>query len=73
MNVFKAISTWTISVVRYSAAFLRWLLDEIDKRMHNEFYPKSNVNPLCISRREGGTGFIGVQDIVETEILWFRN
>ena len=41
--------------------------------MHNEFYPKSNVNPLCLSRSEGGTGFNGVQDIVETEILRFRN
>ena len=63
-------------MVRYSAAFLRWLklqLEEIDKRMHNEFYPKSNVNPLCLSRSEGGTGFNGVQDIVETEILRFRN
>ena len=59
--------------MRYSAAFLRWLLEEIDKRMPNEFYSKCNVNPLCISRREGGTGFIGVEDIEETEILWFRN
>ena len=52
--------------MRYSAAFLRWLLEEIDKRMPNEFYSKCNVNPFCISRREGGTGFIGVEDIVET-------
>ena len=37
-NVFKAINTWTISVVRYSAAFLRWSrfqLEEIDRRTKN--------------------------------------
>ena len=52
-NVFKAINTWAVSVVRYSAAFLGWSklqLEEIDRRtrklltMHNGFHPKSNVN-----------------------------
>ena len=34
-NVFKAINTWAVSVVRYSAAFLGWSrlqLEEIDRR-----------------------------------------
>ena len=52
-NVFKAINTWTLSVVRYSAAFLVWSkvqLEETDRRMrklltmHNGFHPKSNVD-----------------------------
>ena len=49
VNVFKAINTWAVTVVRYSAAFLRWSrlqLEEIDRRtrklltMHNRFHPK---------------------------------
>ena len=48
-SVFKAINTCAVSVVRYSAAFLRWSrlqLEEIDRRTrklltkHNEFHPK---------------------------------
>ena len=50
-NVFKAINTWAVSVVRYSVAFLgfsRLQLEEINRRirklltMHNGFHPKSN-------------------------------
>ena len=81
-NVFKAINTWAVSVVRYSAAFLGWSrlqLEEIDKRtrklltMQIGFHPKSNVDRLYISRSEGGRGLIGVQDTVETAILGLRN
>ena len=69
-NVFKAINTWAVSVVRYSAAFLGWSrlqLEEIGRRtrklltMHNGFHPKSNVDRLYLSRSEGGRGLIGVQ------------
>ena len=80
-SVFKAINTWTVSVVRYSAAFLGWSrlqLDEIDKRtrklltMHNGFHPKINVHRLHLSRSEGGRGWVGVQDTVETAVLGSR-
>ena len=81
-NVFKAINTWAVSVVRYSAAFLGWSrlqLEGIDRRtrklltMHNGNHPKSNVDRLYLSRSEGGRGLIGVQDTVETAILGLRN
>ena len=81
-NVFKAINTWAVSVVRYSAAFLGWSrlqLEEIDRRtrklltMHNGFHPKSNADRLHISRSEGGRGLLGVQDIQETAILGLTN
>ena len=69
-NVFKAINTWAVSVVRYSAAFLgcsRLQLEEISRRlrklvtMHNGFHPKSNVDRLHLSRSEGDRGLIEVQ------------
>ena len=81
-NVFKAIKTWAVSVVRYSAAFLVWSrlqLEETDGKtrklltMHNGFHPKSNADRLHISRSEGGRGLLGVQDIQETAILGLTN
>ena len=78
-NVFKAVS---VPVVRYSEAFIRWSrlqLEEVDRRsrklltMHNGFHLKSNVDWLYLSRSEGGRGYIGVQDIVETAILGLQN
>ena len=80
-NVFNAINTCAVSVVRYFA-YLGWSrhqLEEIDRRtrklltMHNRFHPKSNVDRLYLSRSEGGRGLIGVQDTVETAILGLRN
>ena len=53
VNVFKAINTWAVSLLRYSAAFLGWSrlqLQEINSRtrklliMHNGFHPKSIVD-----------------------------
>ena len=81
-NVFKAINTWTVSVVRYSAAFLGWSrlqLEEIDRRtrklltIHNGSRPKSNVDRLYLSRSEGDRGLIGDQDFVEAAILGLKN
>ena len=56
-NVFKAITTWLVLVVRYSAAFLvfsRIQLKGIDRKMrklltlHNEFQLKNNVDRLYL-------------------------
>ena len=62
-NVFKAINTWAVSVVRYSAEFQWWSRlqpEEIDRRtkklttMHNGFHSKSTAQQLYLSRKEGG-------------------
>ena len=62
-NVIKGINTWAISLLRYSAAFLDWTkeeLQQLDRRtrklltMHKGLHPKSNVDRLYISRKEGG-------------------
>ena len=77
-NVFRAINTWAVSVLRYSEAFLRWprfQLEEIDRRtrklltMHHGFHSKSSVEPVYLSKSKGGKRMIGVQDIVEIAIL----
>ena len=74
-NVFKAINSRAVSVVRYSAAFLRWWRLQLDRgtrkllTMQNGFHPKSNVDRLYLSRSEGSRRLTGVQDTVETAIL----
>ena len=67
-NVIKAINTWAIALLRYSAAFLDWTKEEkqqLDRRktrklltMHKGLHPKSNVGRLYIPRKEGGRGLL---------------
>ena len=78
-NVIKGINTWAISLLRYSAAFLDWTKEELkqlDRRtiklltMHKEgLHPKSNVDRLYISRKEGGRGLLNVEDTVHLAII----
>ena len=72
-NIIKAINTWAIPILRYSAAFLDWTindLQEMDRRtrklmtMHNALHPRSNVDRLYIPRGEGGRGLLNVEDTV---------
>ena len=77
-NVIKGINTLAISLLRYSAAFLDWTKEELkqlDRRtrkllkMHKGLHPKSNVNRLYISRKEGGRGLLNVEDTVHLAII----
>ena len=54
-NIIKGINTCTVSLLRYSAAFIDWIcteLTQLDRRtrklmtMHNALHPKSNVDCL---------------------------
>ena len=62
-NLIGAINTWAIPVIRYSAPFLDWTIEEMRKMdrsnrklftMHHGLHPRSNVQRLCIPRSEGG-------------------
>ena len=55
-NLFLALNTWAITVIRYSAAFLDWTKEtkELDRW-------KSNVMRIYIKRRYGGLGLISVE------------
>ena len=77
-NVFKAINTWALSVMRHSAASLGWSrlhLEEIDWRtkklltMRNEFHQISNVDQLYLLKVEVSRGLTGVQNTMET-MIW---
>ena len=77
-NVIKAINTWAVALLRYSAAFLQWTRlekEELDRRtrklltMHKGLHPRSNVDRVYIPRSEGGRGLQSVEDIIELAIL----
>ena len=68
-NLFQALNTLPISVIRYSAAFLDWTKEEtkeLDRWTRKQLiagralHPKSNVMRLSIERSYGGRGLISV-------------
>ena len=59
-NLVKGINTWAATLMRYSAPFLDWTVDElkvIDRRtrkfltMHKAFYPKDDIDRLYVERK----------------------
>ena len=76
-NLVCGVNTWAVSLIRYSAAFVNWRKSElqaIDRKtrklfvMYGALHPKSDVDRLCIRRKEGGRGLISIEDCVELAI-----
>lgn len=70
-NVIKAINTWAVSLLRYSAPFVDWTkeeLSEIDRKtrkylnMNRALHPRDSVARLYLPRQIGGRGLISVKD-----------
>ena len=81
-NIIKGINTWTVSLLRYSEAFIDWNCTELtllDRRtrklmtMHNALHPKSNVDRLYIPRKECGRRLQGVEEAVKLANLGLEN
>ena len=76
-NLFSAINSWAVAVIRYSAAFVGWTQDEM-KQLDRDtrkllvkfgaLHPKANVLRVYIRRKNGGRGLIGVEDCVGGEL-----
>ena len=76
-NLVQEVNTWAVSFLRYSAAFLSWRrfeLQAIDRetrklsRIYGGLHPKSDVDRLYISRKDGGRGLIAIEDCVELAV-----
>ena len=76
-NLFQALNTWVISVIRYSAAFLDWVKEEIkelDRWTRKQLiagralHPKSNVVRVYIKRIYGERGLISVEECSAAEL-----
>ena len=76
-NLIKGINTWAALLVRNSGPFVKWTRNELkqmDQRtrkqmtMHEEFYPRNDVDRLYVSRKEGGRGLASIEDNVDASI-----
>ena len=76
-NLFLALNTWAITVIRYSAAFLDWTKEEtkeLDRWTRKQLiagralHPKSNVMRIYIKRRYGGRGLNSVEECCAAEL-----
>ena len=76
-NLVRGVNTWTVSLLRYSAAFVSWRKSElqaIDRKTRKLFtiygalHPKSDVDRLYIPRKKGGRGLISIEDIIELAV-----
>ena len=76
-NLVRRVNTWTVSLLRYSAAFVSWRKSElqaIDRKTRKLFtiyeasHPRSDVDRLYMPRKEGGRGLISIEDCVELAI-----
>ena len=75
-NTMRAINSWGVSLVRYSAGILKWTKDELkamDRKtrkimtMNRMYHPQSDTGRLYILRMDGGRGLLSIADCVETE------
>ena len=76
-DLIKRISTWAVSLVRYSGPFLKWTrqeLKQMDQRtrklmtIQQTLHLRHDVNRLYGSRKEGGKGLATVEDNVDASI-----
>ena len=72
----KAINTWAVSLMRYSAGIVKWTkadLDVTDRKtrklmtMYGMLHPRSNVSRLYLPKSEGGRGLLSLADSVNIE------
>ena len=75
-NMIKAINSWAVSVMRYTAGIIEWSvkeLKEIDIRtrkmmtMAGAFHMRGSVDRLYMKRCEGARGLISIEDCVKKE------
>ena len=75
-NEIKAINTWVVVIMRYGAGMLEWRFDgikELNRKtqklltMHKGLQPKSDVDRLYDSRKEGGRGLMSCESTVRNE------
>ena len=76
-NFVRGVITWAVFPLRYSVVFVSWRKSElqaIDRKTRKLFtiygalHPKSDVDRLYVSRKEGGRGLISTEDCVELPI-----
>ena len=77
-NMVRAVNTWAVSVVWYTAGILEWNKPELKAMdmktrklltMKGAFHMNSSVDRLYMKRQVGGRGLISVEECVRAEEL----
>jgi hypothetical protein len=75
-NVIKAVNTWAVAAVRYTAGILDWTLEELqnmDRKtrklmtMNRALHPRADVDRLYLPRKSGGRGMMSIEEVVRLE------
>ena len=75
-NIIKAINTWAVPVIRYTAGIINWTqtdLNNLDRKtrkqmtMCHALHPRSDVDRLYLPRKIGGRGLLQILQTVEEE------
>ena len=75
-NKVTAISTWSVAIFRYGTGIIQWKaseLEDLDRKSRKTMmifgglHPKSDVDRLYVKRKEGGRGFISVEQCIREE------
>ena len=75
-NKVTTISTWSVAIFRYGTGIIQWKaseLEDLDRKSRKTMtifgglHPKSDVDRLYVKRKEGGRGFISVEQCIREE------
>lgn len=75
-NIIKAINSWAVPVIRYTAGVVDWTqaeLEELDRKTrklmtaNHALHPQSDVDRLYLPRKAGGRGLLQIRQTVEEE------
>jgi len=75
-NTVKAINSWAVPVMRYTAGVVEWTvaeLQEIDRKtrkmmtIHRAFNMNGDVDRLYIKRKDGGKGLLQIEQVIREE------
>jgi hypothetical protein len=76
MNTIKAINTYAIPTIRYTAGIVKWTENEIDaldrqtRKMMTQYrmhHPRADCDRIYVEREEGGRGLKGIRDTIKNE------
>ena len=82
-NEIKAVNSWAVAIMTYGAGVLEWRfykLKELNRKtrklltMHKGLHPKSEVDRLYVSKKEGGRGQVSCGSAIrieENNLGWF--
>ena len=75
-NIIKAINSWAVLVVRYTAGIIDWTqveLEDINRKTrrlmsaHHALHPQSNMDRFILPRQAVGRGLLQIKHAVEEE------